>query len=262
VIASIEIAQLTGIDHAAASPMTTACAHSPIEVGDSSVMYGTIPPSICGTNRTASATAAMPADERITAPSPMVSARKNAGTARKRTPKTATVGRSGTAPYATLATTTETAIGSATAARLKTIIDATNLAARMLVGETGLVRLHASVPRSRSTEMMVMVAMIATRPTIWPLQPRRALTVGSVDRPRISPGSAVASSMRDSMVVKMAVAIDRPATTSTLGLRTHSVSSLPNAVRKPRNISPRDSLTVGASMVTGRAVMPLPPSGR
>ena len=34
-----------------------------------------------------------------------------------------------------------------------------NLAAMMLVGETGLARLQASVPRSRSLEMSAIVAM-------------------------------------------------------------------------------------------------------
>ena len=41
-----------------------------------------------------------------------------------------------------------------------------NLAAMMLVGDTGLARLQASVPRSRSLEMSAIVAMTTISATV------------------------------------------------------------------------------------------------
>ena len=47
-----------------------------------------------------------------------------------------------------------------------TSMAATNLAAMMLVGETGLVRLQASVPRSRSPDSRAIVAMTTIKATV------------------------------------------------------------------------------------------------
>src|SRR5436190_23894126 len=94
---------------------------------------------------------------------------------------------------------------------------APNLAAMMLVGETGLVRLQASVPRSRSIDTRAMVATIAMSATVIPVQPSRTLAVGSLlIRPAAS-DSLVAWAMNGIKVMKTAPAMETPATMRNFG---------------------------------------------
>ena len=60
----------------------------------------------------------------------------------------------------------DTTSGRTIAVTAMTTKAAMNLAAMMLVGETGLARLHASVPRSRSLEMSAIVAMTTISATV------------------------------------------------------------------------------------------------
>ena len=137
-----------------------------------------------------------------------------------------------------------------------------NLAEMTLVGETGLVRVQPSVPRSRSVDTSAIVARIAIRATVWPVQPSRTLAVGSCDRRPADSASPVASAMNGIRVMKTAPSTETPRMIRALGPRTHSLNSLPMIVRRPRNGRPR-GVEIGAETSSaGWAVMPPPPSGR
>ena len=84
----------------------------------------------------------------------------------KSTKNVPTTPRSGSRRRATVARPTETSIGSRTAVATKTTKATMNLAEMTLVGETGLVRVQPSVPRSRSVDSSAIVARIAISATV------------------------------------------------------------------------------------------------
>src|SRR3954454_9730314 len=157
----------------AAWPVAVAETHRAMDVGEISLTTGITAPNRGGASRTRNPIAAIPAVAFTPVPTATVTAMKNAGTIRYRRVKRPTTARSGSAPYAKAATTTDTASGTTTPTAPNTRSAAANLPAMMLDGETGFVRLQASVPRSRSVEMRPIVASNATIAVDCPFQPRR-----------------------------------------------------------------------------------------
>ena len=126
-------------------------------------------------------------------------------------------------------------IGSRTAVATKTTKATTNFAEMTLVGETGLVSVQPSVPRSRSVDSSAIVARIAISATVWPVQPSSTFAVGSCDRRPADSASWVASAMNGISVMKIAPRTETPRMIRALGPRTHSVNSLRMTVPRPRN---------------------------
>ena len=108
----------------------------------------------------------------------------------------------------------------------KTTNATTNLAAMTLVGETGLVSVQPSVPRSRSIDTSAIVARTAITATVCPVQPSRTLAVGSCVRRPAAWASLVASAMNGITVMKTAASSEMPRMIRALGPRSHSENSL------------------------------------